>query len=301
MYDRYIETLIIVADCGSLTKASELLHLSTTAIMKQINNLEEQLDIQIFIRTHRGLKLSEAGKSIYNDAKYIIEYSKDSINRAKKIERSNDYFIRIGTSLMNPCQRIAPLLHQIKEKNSNFKYQIIPFDDYRDSYTKTISQLGNKIDIIAEVYGFSDWTTKLHNTVQLSLEPICIAVSQNHRLASKSSIKIDDLENESIYITDPGDSKILDNIKSELENLNLNINFIHTHAFDFSLFNQCEVTHNIILTTPTWAYLHPMLKIIPVEWNYTVPFGIIYPRYPTPSVKAFIKELQKINSQEKCH
>ena len=64
--------------------------------------LEESLGIQLFIRTHRGLSLTEAGKSFYQDAKYIIQYCKDSIVRAKNAMQKDSNIIRIGTSPMTP-------------------------------------------------------------------------------------------------------------------------------------------------------------------------------------------------------
>ena len=39
-----------------------------------INLLEESLGVKLFDRTHRGLTLTKAGRSLYQDAKYIIQY-----------------------------------------------------------------------------------------------------------------------------------------------------------------------------------------------------------------------------------
>ena len=69
MYNQLLETFICVADCGSFTKASERLYISSTAVMNKINALESHLDIILFNRTPRGIVLTEAGKSIYRDAK----------------------------------------------------------------------------------------------------------------------------------------------------------------------------------------------------------------------------------------
>lgn len=83
MYNHQLDTFICVADSGSFSKAAELLYVSSTAIMKQINLLENRLDVQLFVRTPRGLSLTDAGKSYYQDAKYIIQYSRDAQTRAK--------------------------------------------------------------------------------------------------------------------------------------------------------------------------------------------------------------------------
>lgn len=93
MYNLQLETFIVVADLGSFNKAAEALYITPPAVTKQINLLEKDLGLQLFIRTHRGLALTEAGKSMYKDAKYIIQYGRDSVERAKKAieEPGNKY------------------------------------------------------------------------------------------------------------------------------------------------------------------------------------------------------------------
>ena len=83
MYNPQLDTFIRVADAGSFNKAAEELYIAPTAIIKQINLLETSLDVKLFERKHRGLLLTKAGKSLYQDAKYIIQYCKDSVTRAK--------------------------------------------------------------------------------------------------------------------------------------------------------------------------------------------------------------------------
>ena len=72
MYNSVLDTFITVAECGSFTKASELLYISPTAVMKQMNTLEAHLDIKLTERTPTGVKLTAAGEIIYRDAKFMI-------------------------------------------------------------------------------------------------------------------------------------------------------------------------------------------------------------------------------------
>ena len=64
LYNPQLETFLCVAECGSFNKAAEKLYISPPAVIKQINLLEENLDLQLFVRTHRGLQITEAGKSL---------------------------------------------------------------------------------------------------------------------------------------------------------------------------------------------------------------------------------------------
>ena len=68
-----INSFIRVAEAGSFNKAAEELHLTSTALIKQINLLESDLGLRLFDRTHRGLTLTKAGESLLRDAKYIMD------------------------------------------------------------------------------------------------------------------------------------------------------------------------------------------------------------------------------------
>ena len=50
MYNPQLETFLCVAECGSFNKAAEKLFISPPAVIKQINLLEENLDLQLFVR-----------------------------------------------------------------------------------------------------------------------------------------------------------------------------------------------------------------------------------------------------------
>lgn len=101
LYNPRLDTFLHVADAGSFNRAAEESYITPTAVIKQINLLEEELDIKLFERTHRGITLTQAGKSLYQDTKYIIQYCRDSVTRAKNAMQENTNIIRIGTS--PPC------------------------------------------------------------------------------------------------------------------------------------------------------------------------------------------------------
>ena len=75
MYNPQLETFMCVVESGSFSKAAEKLYISSPAVIKQINSLEASLGVQLFSRTHRGLVVTEAGKSIYNVSNICGRYS----------------------------------------------------------------------------------------------------------------------------------------------------------------------------------------------------------------------------------
>lgn len=79
MYNPQLDTFICVVEAGSFSKAEDKLYISPPAVIKQINSLENNLGVQLFARTHRGLVVTAAGESLYQDAKYMVNYSKYEI------------------------------------------------------------------------------------------------------------------------------------------------------------------------------------------------------------------------------
>ena len=109
LYNPLLDTFVCVAEAGSFNKAAEELFISAPAVIKQINSLEQEVRLRLFVRTHRGLTLTEAGKSLYKDALYMRKYSDGALDRARVMARQEGPCIRIGTSLMTPVDILLEL------------------------------------------------------------------------------------------------------------------------------------------------------------------------------------------------
>jgi DNA-binding transcriptional LysR family regulator len=62
----------VVANCGSLIKASEILRISQPALSKAVRVLEEEVGLPLLEREGRGLRLTEAGKKFRASAEPIL-------------------------------------------------------------------------------------------------------------------------------------------------------------------------------------------------------------------------------------
>lgn len=152
MYNHQLDTFIKVADAGSFNKASEELYISPNAVMKQINLLESSLGFSLFERTHRGIKLTAAGKSLYQDAKYLIEYSYQAIERARNFSDSSKEVLRIGTSLTTPVNYLINLWTAIIEKMPGLKFDLVSFENTPENAREIMKNFGNNIDLVVGIY-----------------------------------------------------------------------------------------------------------------------------------------------------
>ncbi|MBE5923139.1 MAG: LysR family transcriptional regulator [Lachnospiraceae bacterium] len=132
-----------VARLGNISKAAESLYISQPAVSKSISNLETALSSTLFIRSKRGVKLTEEGKTLFEH----LETAFDNIELAeKKLRRMEELGIgqlRIGASTSLCKHILLPYLQNYIEQNPHVKVSI----DCKPTF-ETLQQMKNdKIDI----------------------------------------------------------------------------------------------------------------------------------------------------------
>lgn len=297
MYNPQLETFLRVADAGSFNKTAEEMYITPTAIIKQINLLESSLEVKLFERTHRGLTLTNAGKSLYQDAKYIIRYCEDSVARARNAMQSDSSVIRIGTSPMTPAQLLVRLWSRIQIYCPNLKFELIPFENTPENAREILGNLGKNIDVVGGIFDEAMLELRKCSGLELSREPFCCAVSIHHRLAEKDKLTIEDLYGENLLLMKRNWSSYVDRLRDEIWKNHSRINIIDFDFYNMSIFNRCENSNDILLAIPGWANVHPFMKVIPVDWDYSIPYGLLHSPKPSPTVRDFLIAAKKAVSE----
>lgn len=296
MYNELINTFITVVEYGSFSKASQKLYCSNVSIMKQMNALEEKIGVKLLNRTHRGIRLTPAGESIYKDALEIINLSNKAIEKAKAIEKSEKKTIRIGTSLMRPCKPLIDLINLVSYTTLPFQIEIVPFDDIHLFDARSI--IGKEFDCFASPLGRTKWLNNF-NTHFLREYRCCILLPKNHKLSKKDILTWDDLDNESILLIKQGESTVFDNLREEIKKEHPLINLIDTNDFyTLNTFNDCIKNNYLIEAIEPWNDIHPALSIKPVDWKYRIPYGIVYSLNPSKQMIEFIDFVEEIMSSK---
>lgn len=298
MYNPQLETFLRVADAGSFNKAAEKAYITPTAVIKQINLLESSLDVKLFERTHRGLILTKAGKSLYQDTKYIIQYCKDSVTRAKNAMQEDTNIIRIGSSPMTPAQLLMQLWPKIQARCPGIKFEIIPFENTPENAREILANLGRNIDVIGGIFDETMLEVRGCEGLELSREPFCCAVSIHHKLAEKDQLKIQDLYGENLLLMHRGWSHYVDRLRDDIWQNHGKIKIVDFDFYSMNIFNRCENSNDVLLAIPGWANVHPLLKVIPVEWDHSIPYGLLHSSQPTETVKQFLAAAQTVAKEK---
>lgn len=297
MYNPQLETFIAAADAGSFSKAAEILYITPTAVIKQINLLERDLDLRLFERSFRGLTLTKAGQSLYNDAKYIIQYAKESVVRAKNAMQEEGSVIRIGTSLMTPCQYLLKLWPKIEKVRPDFRFRVVPFENTPENAREILANLGQNIDLVLGIFDDVMLGLRKCAALELSREPVCVAMSVNHRLANKKRLSYRDMYGETLMIMRRNWCGYIDELRDDLWSNHPQIATEDISFYDINAFNRCESGNNLLVAVKRWEGVHPLLKIVPVNWEHSVPYGILHSPEPSDTVREFLEAVKQAISE----
>lgn len=292
MFNPLLTAFVCAADCGSFTKAAEKLFISPTAVMKQINALETHLDLCLMERTSQGIRLTPAGELIYKDARFLFDYSKRSVDSAHRAMAATARTFRVGTSLLNPAKPFMDLWYRVGQQFPDYTLQLIPFEDDHTGILTEIGALGDKFDFLMGVCDSKLWLGRC-NFLSLGRCQKMVAVSRDHHLASRKRLRITDLYGETLMMVKEGDSSVNDQLRADLKRDHSAIQIEDTPQFyDISVFNRCAQTGNVLLILDCWQEVHPALVSIPVDWDYSLPYGLLYALEPSEAVGRFVEAVQ---------
>ena len=91
-----------------------------------------------------------------------------------------------------------------------------------------------------------------------------------------------------------GDSPLNDFLRNDLEQNHPQIHIEDAgYFYDIEVFNRCAETGNVLLNLECWRDIHPSLVTIPVDWEYAIPYGLLYSLTPEKEILEFIDAVEK--------
>ena len=288
-------TFIKLSEIKSFTKASEVLFISPTAIMKQMNSLESIYNVKLLLRSNKGISLTNEGQKVLEFAKKIVKEFDESI---KSVSKEN-VVLRVGTSILNPAHEFLEIFDVVNEILPKYKIQIVNYDDDHNNILKVINELGKSIDFLIGICDSPTWLT-FNNFLQLCKAQKCLALNKKDPLAKLDSISFKDIEGRDLVMVKKGDSPTNNMIREYIKRNYPTINIIDAPLYyDIDVFNYCYEHDYILLSTLCWENVHPLLKTIPLKEDFTIPYGILYSKYASKNVNEFIKVVKELIKNNK--
>lgn len=292
MYNHQLDAFLKAAELGSFGKAAEALYISTPAMIQQINLLEARCGARLFVRTHRGVTLTPAGRAFYEDARTLVKLSADALARVRRIEDAARSTVRIGTSLLFKCRMFPDIWSRVSAACPGLRVEILPLPE-QDGLDGLFAGLGVHYDLVEGVYGSLAYEG-LCSFLELKRTPLCCAVSREHRLAGARRVTLEDLRGECLVMPVQGLSAELDEFRRQAAAALGALSIRESPYYGVDTFALCEVKPYVLVTQQVYADIHPNLVTIPLEGSLTLPYGLLYARDASPATRQFLEAAARV-------
>ncbi len=191
----YLRTFREVVKMGSYTKAAEALGYAQSSVTTQIQKLEAAYGAVLLERFGRGMKLTLAGEALLRYADEIARLHDESKEVVSKQSKGT---LSVGTIETLAAYYLPPCLQTFREHYPDINVTLQPGNE--PQIIESVKEGELDAGIILDP-PFSD--PDLH-TIVLREEVLVIIAPPDHRLAGKESIGLEDIESESLILTEEG-------------------------------------------------------------------------------------------------
>ncbi len=193
---RHLKYFLAVAENLHFRKAAERLFISQPGLSRQIKQMEDDLEIQLFVRHNRKVVLTTAGEYLKNEVTQNLQNLERIISHAKLIQEGKNGALKFGY-VGSAMQNIIPnILVNFKKEHPNVKFGLQEMDNKK----QITSLLSQNIDI-----GF----VRLDRVPRgIAMQPIlkesfCLVLPKNHSINATNFENLNQLKEESFILFDP--------------------------------------------------------------------------------------------------
>jgi len=267
MNDLQVEYFLAVARNLSFTKTAEELYVTQPAVSKQISLLEKELELALFDRTSKAVRLSQAGELFLKFFETSIKEFDNTKRRAKELHQKSIGKIRLGCLQgWNISVFFPDILASFSENYPNIRIGLECYgvraliQALKGDKENAILTLDDTLDNIEGV-----------QTMELTKIPKIILYSSKHPLANKMDLKPEDFQNEAFYVMSNDEvSYAADMVKSCCEDYGFTPKIQYVRSIESM--NACVQNGMGVAITDFWSSVkdNADFKYLKLDTNHTI-------------------------------
>ncbi len=258
----HLKTFVKVAELGSFTRYAEEAFLSTNAVMKQIDNLEKELDgIKLFERSNKGSFITPAGRILYEEAVKILKLCEDAQQRVIAESSSDTLKIRMAIPANIAYSEVSKILKEVKLRNPRMHFEKVAAGISTNEHFVHGKRLDEQTDVILDTYSENllRYYCNEYSALKIKSVPVCCILSINHRLSGEKQLSTSDLSGETIHIPYSTDEPTIQRIKQLLKNESDDTMIVEHEYYTGKLYDECSNGSCILIDAESNMKLYPPL------------------------------------------
>ena len=175
---RHLRYFVVVAEEEHMTRAAQRLNIRQPPLSSQIRDLEREMEVQLFDRTPRSIRLNAAGRVFLKEARELLANVDRAVMRTQQAGRGEFGRIAVGyTSSASLHPKVPQLIRVFHEK-----YPMVALDSHENTTRDLLDAVVDEsLDAV-----FVRSTTQRYpmlKSVVICEEPMVVALPAGHRLA----------------------------------------------------------------------------------------------------------------------
>ncbi|MGH2378414.1 MAG: LysR family transcriptional regulator [Candidatus Limnocylindria bacterium] len=187
-----------VARTGNLTRAARLLDLTQPALSERLLGLERDLETDLFVRTHRGVRLTDAGRALVPHAERAMAAIADGRRVVDELRRGEGGRLAVGAAPAVSTYVLPVVLRRFNRAHPEVELSV------RTGHSEEVLDMVLREDVQVGV------VRELRHpevvTVPLYEDELVLVVPRTHRFAGRERIRIADLAQEHLVTFDRASS-----------------------------------------------------------------------------------------------
>jgi DNA-binding transcriptional LysR family regulator len=185
---RHLRYFVAVAEEEHMSRAAQRLNIQQPPLSKQIQQLEQELGVTLFLRQPRRITLNAAGKVFLSDARRILAMTGEAVARVRQFSLGEEGSVRVGftsSASMNPLT--LAILDQFRQAYPLVSLKIEEGANHDLLYLVEQERL--------DVAFVRSETSRYPGLVSRALtqEPMLVALPHTHPLVGETSIDLETL------------------------------------------------------------------------------------------------------------
>ena len=285
---RILKNFLQIARIGNMTRASQMLYTTQSALSKQMKDLEDEFSCRLFIRKSTGLALTEEGHLLRKRAEDIVSLYEKTRQEFESLEEISSGEIHVGAPETCHMDLFARELLEFRRDYPNLQCHII------SGMTEQVAQLldGGLLDI-AIISGIPD-LNKYNHLVYPAEDQWGAVVRTDHPLARLKRIEPDDLLSYNLIMSTQGFSEEIRRWCGQKADKLMVTDTVNL-AYNGSVFVREKVAVMLSYKGLVNTSKKSGLTFIPLYPTLTTPLYLIWRKYQifTPIVDLFLKQLTR--------
>jgi DNA-binding transcriptional LysR family regulator len=284
---RHLRYFIAAAEAENVSRAALKLHISQPGISRQIHDLEDEIGFQLFERSAKSLKLSEAGKVFLVEAKTILQRADDAIKNARAVAAGANGELHVGYA---PSLTVKILPQALRAFQTQFPKVRVSLHDL--STEEMLTQLREEKLHVALTVPPTKKLLREFDFKLLARYSMCIAVAPKHPLAKLKSVTLTQIAEEPLIGYSRADyPDYHEHLEKIFAPVGRRPRVVEEHDGIASIIAAVESGRGVALVPDSFACMvGPRLKIIPLKpAGETITVGAIWKRESrTPLAEQFV-------------